>query len=172
MQSILQCRNFRNQVQEQHNRHTYHAEKDASGRRAGQRIPAPSPSDSSLASSVPRSEQSPGLECVDADKNEPFPETAVPHTGASNHTHGGLEGRDAELMFEAAEKGHEIILTELPHDAIRTLSRATTARSIGTKLGVALTGIAVRDRRTNEAGPDAGKVFVVAFEGENDPSKP
>jgi multidrug resistance protein len=172
MQSILQYRNFRKQVQEQHNRHAYHTEKDTGGRRNNQQVPAPSPSESSLASSMLRSEQSPDLERADAEKNEPVPETAIPYTGASNHTRGGLEGRDAELMLEEAEQGHEITLTEPPHDATRTLSRVATARSVGTRLGVALTGIAVRDRRTNEGGPDAGKAFVVAFEGENDPSKP
>lgn len=83
-----------------------------------------------------------------------------------------MEGRDAELAQEEAEAGHEIYLTQPSQETHRPLSRVATARSIGTRLGVALTGIAVRDRRTNEGGTDAGKVFVVAFEGDKDPSKP
>lgn len=92
--------------------------------------------------------------------------------GPTRHTRGGLEGRDAELAQEEAEEGHEVYLTQPLQEAHRPLSRVVTARSIGTRLGVALTGIAVRDRRTNEGGADAGKVFVVAFEGDKDPSKP
>ena len=83
-----------------------------------------------------------------------------------------MEGRDAELAQEETEEGHEIYLTQPPQEAYRPLSRVATARSIGIRLGVALTGIAVRDRRTNEGGADAGKVFVMAFEGDKDPSKP
>lgn len=57
------------------------------------------------------------------------------------------------------------------HSLSRTSTRATS-RSIGTRLGTALTGINVRDRRTNEGGPEAGKAFVVGFEGDNDPCNP
>ena len=53
----------------------------------------------------------------------------------------------------------------------RTNTQATS-RSIGTRLGTALTGIDARERRTNEGGPEAGKVFVVGFEGEEDALKP
>jgi hypothetical protein len=83
-----------------------------------------------------------------------------------------VEGRDAELAQKEAEEGRYTYLTQPPQEAHRPLSRVATVRSIGTTLGVALTGIAVRDRRTDEGGADAGKVFVVAFEGNNDPSKP
>lgn len=54
----------------------------------------------------------------------------------------------------------------------RPLSRALTAqRSIGTALGMTLTGIDVRRRRTKEGG-GAGDVFVVGYEGERDNMNP
>ena len=49
------------------------------------------------------------------------------------------------------------------------MSRATTVptrKSMGTALGITLTGIDVRDRNTKEGGE--GKVFVVGYEGEKD----
>lgn len=101
-----------------------------------------------------------------------MPETALPTDGPTHHTRGWVEGRDAELAQKEAEEGRYTYLTQPPQEAHRPLSRVATVRSIGTTLGVALTGIAVRDRRTDEGGADAGKVFVVAFEGNNDPSKP
>lgn len=85
---------------------------------------------------------------------------------------GSTGGDPQQHLEEEAGGSQEVHLAQPSHEASRTLSRVATARSIGTRLGVALTGIAVRDRRTNEGGPDAGKVFVVAFEGDNDPSKP
>ena len=171
MQSLLQYRRFRKQVEEQYGRHTQHDEKSAVEKRASQ--PRASSSSTSLSSSsVSRSEQSLGLERVDTEKDAAFPEIAIPDAGATQHTRGGVEGRDAQLMQEEAEQGQEIHLTQPPQEASRALSRVATARSIGTRLGVALTGIAVRDRHTNEGGSEAGKVFVVAFEGDNDPSKP
>lgn len=168
MQSIVQYRRLRKQVEEQHSRHAQHNEKSRIGQGASQPTRAPSRSSSTSASSTSRSD----LERVDTEKDAAYPETAIPNAGVSQHTRGGIEGRDAEHMQHEAEAGQEIHLTQPPHDATRTLSRVATAHSIGTRLGVALTGIAVRDRRTNEGGPDAGKVFVVAFEGDHDPSKP
>ncbi|KAJ4336123.1 hypothetical protein N0V95_008702 [Ascochyta clinopodiicola] len=157
MQSVLQYRRFRQQVEEQYSRHAEHNEKSAIGEGASQ--PGRVSSSTSTNSSTPRSGQSLDLERVDTEKDAAFPEAAAPSVGASQHT-------------PEAEAGQEAHLPHPSHEASRTLSRIATARSIGTRLGVAFTGIAVRDRRTNEGGPDAGKVFVVAFEGENDPSKP
>jgi len=66
----------------------------------------------------------------------------------------------ADEAFENAEKGR------------RSLSRELTAqRSIGTALGMTLTGIDVRRRRTKEGG-GAGDVFVVGYEGERDDMNP
>lgn len=51
-----------------------------------------------------------------------------------------------------------------------TLSRMTTQHSTGTALGNVLTGINVRKRSTKEGGD--GNVFVVGYEGPNDPNDP
>lgn len=51
-----------------------------------------------------------------------------------------------------------------------SLSTARTRQSMRTALGHTLTGIHVRERTTLEGG--SGKVFVVGWEGENDPSNP
>jgi hypothetical protein len=61
---------------------------------------------------------------------------------------------------------------ELPNP-IRQTTTATTTKtqhSIGTTLGHALKGIHVRDRTTNEG--KGGKVFVVGWEGQDDPRNP
>ena len=50
------------------------------------------------------------------------------------------------------------------------MQKAATARSLGTQLGLTLTGIDVRDRSTKEGGE--GQVFVVGFEGEDDIMNP
>jgi len=70
------------------------------------------------------------------------------------------ESHESEL-----EKGEE-------HGYIpeNTLSRTTTQQSQGTALGRTLTGIEVRRRKTHEGGD--GNVFVVGYEGPNDPMNP
>ncbi|CAK3944170.1 MFS general substrate transporter [Lecanosticta acicola] len=52
----------------------------------------------------------------------------------------------------------------------RRLSRITTQQSAGVALGNVLTGIQVRKRNTIEGG--AGQVFVVGYEGPDDPNDP
>lgn len=52
----------------------------------------------------------------------------------------------------------------------RTISRTSTQRSTGTALGNVLTGIQIRKRTTQEGG--SGSVFVVEWEGPNDPQNP
>ncbi|KAK5121270.1 hypothetical protein LTR85_005436 [Meristemomyces frigidus] len=51
-----------------------------------------------------------------------------------------------------------------------TLSRITTQRSTGSALGNVLTGIHIRKRSTREGGE--GDVFVVGYEGDDDPQDP
>lgn len=57
----------------------------------------------------------------------------------------------------------------------QSLSRASTQKSnrtMGTRLGLTLTGIDVRDRTTNEGGDQDRQVFVVGFEGDHDQMNP
>ena len=55
-----------------------------------------------------------------------------------------------------------------------SLGRVSTrsAKSVGTRLGLALTGINVRDRTTREGGDRSQQVFVVDYQGPNDPENP
>ena len=59
---------------------------------------------------------------------------------------------------------------ELGLNARSNLSRATTNQSVGTALGAVLTGIEVRRRTTKEGGD--GNVFIVGYEGPDDPNDP
>ncbi|KAI1616180.1 major facilitator superfamily domain-containing protein [Exophiala viscosa] len=52
------------------------------------------------------------------------------------------------------------------------LSTAQTRSTIGAVLGQSLTGVEVRTRKTNEGGPERGKVFVVGYQGPDDPLNP
>ena len=52
------------------------------------------------------------------------------------------------------------------------LSTAQTRSTIGAGLGQTLTGVEVRTRKTNEGGPERGKVFVVGYQGPDDPLNP
>ncbi|KAK5134701.1 hypothetical protein LTR08_006216 [Meristemomyces frigidus] len=52
----------------------------------------------------------------------------------------------------------------------RTLSRTSTMRSTGSALGNVLTGVDIRKRSTREGGE--GNVFVVGYEGPDDPQDP
>lgn len=55
-----------------------------------------------------------------------------------------------------------------------SLSRTSTRsiRTVGTRLGLTLTGINVRDRTTNDGGDKNSRVFVVGYEGPDDPMNP
>ena len=58
-------------------------------------------------------------------------------------------------------------------DMLRNASTRRSARSMGTNIGYAMTGIVVRDRTTHEGkGEESRKVFVVGYEGENDQMNP
>lgn len=56
-------------------------------------------------------------------------------------------------------------------DRIGSVATVRTQHSLRTALGHALHGIHARDRMTHEGGK-GGKVFVVGWEGENDPLNP
>lgn len=56
------------------------------------------------------------------------------------------------------------------HSRRSGLSRLASARTAGSALGTVLTGVNIRKRTTNEGG--AGDVFIVGFQGANDPLDP
>ncbi|EME45946.1 hypothetical protein DOTSEDRAFT_78389 [Dothistroma septosporum NZE10] len=107
--------------------------------------------------------------------------TAVPPARASAYAApqpvSGLESLDEQAEREPQEPAEELEDEEEEEDdedfmlhANRTLSRTTTQHSTGTALGTVLTGVEIRKRTTREGGD--GNVFVVGYEGENDPQDP
>ncbi|KAL8803276.1 MAG: hypothetical protein Q9200_006286 [Gallowayella weberi] len=88
------------------------------------------------------------------------------------------DDRDAEKGEQAGNtRGNHEDAPELPMESsMSRASQVATQGSMGTNLGVALTGINVRDRRTKEGSRDpsghSNKVFVVGYEGERDSLNP
>jgi hypothetical protein len=64
----------------------------------------------------------------------------------------------------------EIASSRLELDS-HNLAHVETHRTTSTQLGISLTGIDVRSRRTAE-GKELGKVFVVGYDGSKDPLNP
>ncbi|KAL8814460.1 MAG: hypothetical protein Q9223_006314 [Gallowayella weberi] len=88
------------------------------------------------------------------------------------------DDRDAEKGEQAEDtRGNHEDAPELPMESSMShASQVATQGSMGTNLGVALTGINVRDRRTKDGSRDpsghSNKVFVVGYEGERDSLNP
>jgi MFS family permease len=176
MQSFIQYRNFRKQVERQYSRHT--SERGSTWNR---RVQTPvrqedessssstTSSDTSSNVSLPRSEQLDESDPSDLEKAylEERPENVQ---NLEEHNADKIETRDQAPESKALEL--DLKTGHTPQDGGH-LSRATTHathRSQGTVLGATLTGINVRDRTTNEGG--TGKVFVVGYEGPDDKMDP
>ncbi|KAL8680507.1 MAG: hypothetical protein Q9186_003306 [Xanthomendoza sp. 1 TL-2023] len=124
-------------------------------------------------------------------------ETTSPDSSSrDNSTREGIiiiekDERDAEKGEQAGEKRDDnnedggVALSTEPMQQATTVptqssmtnaSQVVTQRSIGMDLGIALTGINVRDRTTKEGPSDpsvhGNKVFVVGYEGERDSLNP
>ena len=105
-------------------------------------------------------------------------------SGTSSPSSSATDARDSERAEQSNREDGDPLHTSatdpVPADEAfenagmgrRSLSRSLNAqRSIGTVLGMTLTGIDVRRRRTKEGG-GAGDVFVVGYEGERDDMNP
>jgi hypothetical protein len=112
-------------------------------------------------------------------KEWPSPETSSSDGAHEMDLEHGRALRDISEESEEKEdiprESHESELEkeeEEEHGPIpeNSLSRTTTQQSQGTALGRTLTGIEVRRRKTHEGGD--GNVFVVGYEGPNDPMNP
>ena len=77
--------------------------------------------------------------------------------------------KEKEDSDDGSDLDRELSQNPFPNDSGR-MSRIQTARSAGSALGVALTGIHVRSRTTAEG--KGSKVFVVGYEGDDDPLNP
>jgi hypothetical protein len=78
-----------------------------------------------------------------------------------------LQQQEEQEEEEQEDDGDDF---ELALNARSTLSRIDTTQSAGTALGAVLTGVEVRRRTTREGG--SGNVFVVGYEGQDDPNDP
>jgi hypothetical protein len=147
MQSFLQYRRFRATLQAQLERSNVRTTQQHLDQDAGKKE-SPSPETSS----------SDGAHETDLERGR-----ALRNITEESEEKEGLprESHESELEKEEEEHGH------IPED---TLSRTTTQQSQGTALGRTLTGIEVRRRKTHEGGE--GNVFVVGYEGPNDPMNP
>ena len=150
MQSFLQYRRFGKTVRAQYERDQ---EKAVALTQHRQR---PLSSDSSALSTPPTDPSSAGIRDLEKGEN------------GDGIGQGGINAEPEPRVpsSEADTPGHELEQPDMSR--MRT---AATEKSLGTNLGMALTGIEVRHRTTREGG-DHGKVFVVGYEGENDSMNP
>lgn len=89
-----------------------------------------------------------------------------------------IEEDDHQYPLSTSESSNDEPAQKPEHENMASLgvslSRASTRsnKSMGTRMGHALSGVNVRDRTTHEGGDRSRQVFVVDFEGDNDPMNP
>jgi MFS family permease len=148
MQSFLQYRRFRATLEAQLTRKDGRIDQGLREEGIGnERWPSPAAS-SQTTSDQTNTEQGHALKKIREDEEKKEEEQEPP------------EEFDESLSEKEEHEG-------IPEDH---LSRCSTQQSEGTALGRALTGVEVRRRKTHEGGE--GNVFVVGFEGPNDPMNP
>ena len=157
MQSFLQYRRFGRHVKAQYERDQEKA------RALGQHGENAQSSDGVRVASFPSTGSS--RTSVDLSPEDTRDPEKAEHSGHHEKDEGDIEPAAVIPPFtlEDATPTHN-------QDEIDELSQARTltrGKSYGTAMGVALTGINVRDRTTKE-GRGKGKVFVVGYEGEKD----
>ncbi len=107
----------------------------------------------------------------DLEKSEDTP--AIRHGPRDTSSRRESVESSLELAHHPTYEEEEVEYEE--QDTRPHLSRASTQatqHTLGTSLGVSLTGIEVRDRTTKEGGDVDRQVFVVGFHGANDPMNP
>lgn len=147
MQSLLQYRRFRATLQAQLERNNVRTTQNGLDQEVGKKEwPSPDTSSSDGAHETDL-EQGSALRDIteESEEKEDLPR----------------ESHESEAEKEEEEHGHKLE---------NSLSRTTTQQSQGTALGQTLTGVEVRQRKTHEGGD--GNVFVVGYEGPNDPMNP
>lgn len=169
MQSILQFKGFRTTVQAQLERDR---EKAETGRLHGRHNDGPE----ALTSPPPQQQRMPASSLES--KQDDLDSDVERGDRATNRDDG--EPRTTMTTKEEYEEPAEAPGTEDDEEedddvdfelrANRTLSRVSTQRSAGHALSTVLTGVEVRRRTTREGGD--GNVFVVGYEGPDDPNDP
>ncbi|SMR51670.1 unnamed protein product [Zymoseptoria tritici ST99CH_3D1] len=173
MQSFLQYRRFRSAVEAQLERDR--GKESALGRSGTQESHSPASSSESkqdLDEDVERkghTEQDTRLTPPRSKTNHDTAnvnEKAIHDESASQPRQEPTEEPEHADEEEEDDEDDDFELTQ----ARRTLSRTTTQQSGGTALGQVLSGIEVRKRSIREGGD--GNVFVVGYEGPDDPNDP
>jgi hypothetical protein len=197
MQSYLQFRKFGKSVDEEHERNKVKIQQGIGRNRTRITRPSTSSDDSSSDSSSGSSVRSvkEAVETPDLEKCEDSSD-GLPQDEEVQDIHGERLPRGVYVAdrHEMAERDDMTILRatttnnsnlqrrqtqtqanpQQPQDLSQALSMIATTRtqqSTNTALGHSLTGINVRGRTTHE-GQKGGLVFVVGYQGANDPSNP
>ena len=163
MQSFLQYRHFGAAVRAQQARDQSKADALIRGNREISQNQAQNLEPSGRSSSTIRGGEEREVE-KDIEKAEAGPSESSP----DSHHNGGAMAKETEEA-EAADPD----VVDPDGDLRDQLNRVATSHSRyseNTALGLALTGIHVRDRSTRDGG--SGQVFVVGYEGEQDPLNP
>lgn len=112
------------------------------------------------------SNESGGEGLKEEDKEENEKEEEIEETESIDHDN---PARSSLSQSEAIKTAREANPTR-PNILSRLSS--TTRRSRGTALGLTLTGVNVRDRTSKEGGDSSRQVFVVGYQGDDDPMNP
>ncbi|SMY23435.1 unnamed protein product [Zymoseptoria tritici ST99CH_1A5] len=173
MQSFLQYRRFRSAVEAQLERDR--GKESALGRSGTQESHSPASSSESkqdLDEDVERKGHTERDTGLTPSRYKPNPDTANVNekdTHDESASQPRQEPREEPEHADEEEEDDEDDDFELTQ-ARRTLSRTTTQQSGGTALGQVLSGIEVRKLSTRDGGE--GNVFVVGYEGPDDPNDP
>ncbi|KAL2013984.1 hypothetical protein VTN00DRAFT_1509 [Thermoascus crustaceus] len=158
MQSFLQYRRFGKLLEAQIERNR---EKTAELRRQRRQADAPTADDSSEESTLD------GQSMEEKEEQQPDGDY---HVSPSRIASQPLEQMPSRQSLPEVETAGD--LERADFDAPPDLEAVATQDTMGTTLGISLTGVEVRSRTTKEGGPAMGKVFVVSYEGDKDPMNP
>jgi hypothetical protein len=106
-------------------------------------------------------------------EHDPFPEEHAAEKdlelgdATKDHADEHLSGSTTRASSSSSESD-----LPTPLSPVNTRDTHNSLRNVGTGLGLAMTGVDVRSRTTNEGGHEKGKVFIVGYAGENDPLNP
>ena len=170
MQSFLQYRRFGKQVARQYERDKSKAEALANHENSD----LTSPSESNAPNTPQINGASDPVDTRDPEKGEQSngqPIDAQPR--AHSYDPEKEEGTEEEGQGQGYAPIHVASTARRESRGAEDMSRATTVptgKGMGTAMGIALTGIDVRDRSTKDGGN--GKVFVVGYDGESDMMNP
>lgn len=167
MQSFIQYRKFGRAVEQQ-----LHRKRDQAPEASGTQSNETSPDQDLEKGHIPAAPD--GIDNALSPNATPARQDFGPASSDAN------TAADVQAPAEAQEEVEPPLEDASPRPAAPSISRAASSRSsrsltnVGTRLGQSLTGVSVRRKKTSEgADPSSNeKVFVVDFEGGDDPLNP